>query len=418
MADRLPDRALAEIADVVARLVASPDSDSATGNALSALTAVIDREVERRTVDAAAHRELVERVVDALPVGLYVIDREYRVQLWNHKRETDTTGVSRDEALGRPIFDVLPRQNAEVLRAEFDQAFASGEAQHYQIESRSTGEARTYRLTKVPMRSGDELVTHVLTLGEDVTEWRAALERTAQAEKLAAIGQLAAGVMHEINNPLATIAACAETMALAIAELPPAKPAPQGFSEYLRIVDHEVHRCRGIIDGLLNFSRAKPVRRVPVELNVVVEQTLFLLKHHKRFKRAVVHLELAPAGVTHVVADPDQLTQVMMALLLNAADAVAEREARDGASHAITVRTLADADTASAAVIDEGTGIPRDELTKIFEPFYTTKEPGAGTGLGLSICYGIVRDHGGRIVVDSAAHEGTTFRVELPAAPR
>jgi two-component system NtrC family sensor kinase len=131
----------------------------------------------------------------------------------------------------------------------------------------------------------DGPVTHVVTLGEDVTEWKAAVERTAQAEKLAAIGQLAAGVMHEINNPLATVAACAETMTLALADLPRDRQAPPGFGEYLRIIDHEVHRCTRIIDGLLNFSRARPVQRVPLGVNAVVEQTLFLLKHHTRFKR-------------------------------------------------------------------------------------------------------------------------------------
>src|SRR5947209_14157064 len=140
------------------------------------------------------------------------------------------------------------------------------------------------------MHLDDEHISHVITIGEDVTEWRQAQQRLAQTEKLAAIGQLAAGVMHEINNPLATIAACAETMTLAIADLPPSRPAPPGFAEYLRIIDHEVHRCRGITDGLLNFSRAKPVQRVRLGLNAVVEQTLFLLKHHARFKRYPVRL--------------------------------------------------------------------------------------------------------------------------------
>jgi two-component system NtrC family sensor kinase len=265
----------------------------------------------------------------------------------------------------------------------------------------------------------DGAVSHVITVGEDITEWKAALERTAQSEKLAAIGQLAAGVMHEINNPLATIAACAETMALSVeAHAATDHPAPPGFAEYLRIVDHEVHRCRGIIDGLLNFSRAKPVQRVRVGLNAVVEQTLFLLKHHGRFKRYPVRLELADAGGPHVTADPDQLTQVLMGLLLNAADAIGDPDAfAEGEEpRGITLRTGAEGGEAYVDVVDEGKGIARDELTKIFEPFYTTKGPGAGTGLGLAIAYGIVRDHGGRIDVDSTLGVGSTFRVVLPDA--
>ena len=367
--------------------------------------------------EVEAHRLFVERVVDSLPFGMYVIGRDYRVQLWNHKRETDTMGVAREEAIGRTIFELLPRQNADVLRREFDEVFSSGQLQQFQIESRSTGELRTYRLTKIPMSLDGDVTTHVITVGEDITEWRAALERSAQAEKLAAIGQLAAGVMHEINNPLATIAACAETMTLTIAELSPSRPAPPGFAEYLRIIDHEVHRCRGITEGLLNFSRAKPLQRVRVGLNAVVEQTLFLLKHHARFKRYPVRLELADGGGPNVTVDPDQLTQVLMALLLNAADALGEPAADPESARGITLRTGIAGDDAFVDVADEGHGIAREDLTKIFEPFYTTKPPGSGTGLGLSIVYGIVRDHGGRVEVDSTVGAGTTFRVLLPAAP-
>jgi len=311
---------------------------------------------------------------------------------------------------------VLTRQNADVMRREFDDVFATGRLQQLQIESRSTGELRTYRISKIPMSTDGSGVTHVITVGEDITEWRAALERTAQAEKLAAIGQLAAGVMHEINNPLATIAACAETMTLTIAELPSARPAPPGFAEYLRIIDHEVHRCRGITEGLLNFSRAKPLQRVRTALNAVVEQTLFLLKHHARFKRYPVRLELAEGMGPDVTVDPDQLTQVLMALLLNAADALGEPALEAEHARGITLRTGVDGADAFVDVADEGHGIAREDLTKIFEPFYTTKPPGAGTGLGLSIVYGIVRDHGGRVEVDSNVGAGTTFRVFLPAA--
>jgi two-component system NtrC family sensor kinase len=382
----------------------------------------------RVAADADSHRRFVESVVDSLPLGLYVIDRDYRIQLWNRKRETGMQGVSREEAIGRSIFDVLHRQNAELMRGEFDEVLATGRQQQFQTESRSTGELRTYRLTKIPMRAdagegarapgGDE-ATHVVTLGEDITEWKAAMERTAQAEKLAAIGQLAAGVMHEINNPLATIAACAETMTLALDELPRGQKAPPGFAEYLRIVDHEVHRCRRIIDGLLNFSRAKGVQRVRVGLNAVVEQTLFLLKHHARFKKCVVRLELADGRGPEVTCDPDQLTQVVMALLLNAADAIAERPNGDDEEPPYVLLRTAEAPAGGEAVlevVDTGAGVSREDLPKIFDPFFTTKPPGEGTGLGLAICYGIVRDHGGRIEVDSEVGVGSTFRVVLPGA--
>lgn len=397
--------AAAYVADVAAGALAA---QAPVANALLAAGSPVSAEEQQR---------IGELLVDALPLGVHVVDREYRVRLWNRKREVGTLGVSRDTALGQSIFEVLPRQDAALMRREFDEVFATGRIQQLQIESRTSGEPRSYRLTKLPLRRDpDGPVEYVVTLGEDVTEWKGAVERTAQAEKLAAIGQLAAGVMHEINNPLATVAACAETMTLALSDLPRDK-APPGFGEYLRIIDHEVHRCKRIIEGLLNFSRARPVSRVPLGVNAVIEQTLFLLKHHTRFKRCPLRLDLADGQGPAVHADADQIVQVIMALLLNAADAVhGVTRGEDDEPAAVMLRTSAHPDGAAIEVIDEGPGIARELRSKIFEPFFTTKEPGAGTGLGLSIAYGIVRDHGGRLEVDSVPGEGSTFRIVLPSA--
>ena len=380
----------------------------------------LESEVALRTRQIEEQRRFIEKIVDSLPVGLHVIDREYRIQAWNRKRETGMQGVSREEAIGRTIFEILHRQPADVLRREFDDVFASGRMQQFDMESTASGDRRSYRISKIPMRLGGSAVTHVITIGEDVTDWRAAQERFAQAEKLAAIGQLAAGVMHEINNPLATIAACAESMSLKLGDAAPPAPRHAGdFPEYLKIIDNEVHRCKRIVNGLLDFSRPKPQARQSVDVNAVITQTLFLLKHHARFKHVNVHQSLDPdVALPHdgllVHGNPEQLVQVFMALLINAMDAmqgVGER----GAVTLRTRRGRTPSESVVAEVVDEGQGIARGDLGKIFEPFYTTKPPGRGTGLGLSICYGIIADHGGRIEVDSALGKGTTFRVVLPA---
>ncbi len=340
-----------------------------------------------------------------------MIDREYRIQAWNRKRETGMQGVSREEAIGRTIFEILHRQPPEMLRREFDDVFTTGRIQEYQMESLATGELRTYRITKIPMRLGDSAVTHVITIGEDVTDWKEAQQRFAQAEKLAAIGQLAAGVMHEINNPLATIAACAESLGFKLEDVKKAGSAiPADANEYLQIIDNEVSRCKQIVDGLLDFSRPKQALKERVSVNEVIERTLLLLKHHVRFKRLTVNTELDTELALVPQANGEQLVQVFMALLLNAMDAVGERGP-------ITVRTrrgTSSQEGVVAEIIDQGHGIARSELSKIFEPFYTTKAPGRGTGLGLSICYGIIQEHGGRIEVDSALGQGSTFRVLLP----
>ena len=363
----------------------------------------LESEVVERTRQIDRERRMTARIIDSLPVGLYVVDREYRISVWNTKRETGMQGVSRDEAIGRTIFEILHRQPASVLRREFDEVFATGRLQTFQMESRASGEVRTYRISKIPMRLDAGPVTHVITVGEDITDWREAQERFAQAEKLAAIGTLAAGVMHEINNPLATIAACAESLELSIEDQPP--PLRDG----LRLIQSEVARCKGITDSLLDFSRPKATDMTLVDVNAAIERTLFVLRHHSRFKKLSVDTHLDPSLGAVVLANEEQLVQVFMALLINAMDAMREQGTIE-----LRTRWSDDRRSVVAEVVDHGEGIRRADLPKIFEPFYTTKPPGRGTGLGLSICYAIVAEHGGRIEVDSTPGEGSVFRIVLP----
>ena len=364
-------------------------------------------EVALRTREVDAQRGFAAKIIDSLPVGLYVIDRSYRIRAWNRKREAGTQGVAREEAVGQDIFDVLDRQPRGMLKREFDRVFDTGEMQQMEMESLASGEKRYYRITKIPMRQDGDDITHVITIGEDVTEWRDAQHRLAETEKLAAVGQLAAGVMREINNPLATILACSEALALRNEDLPPG--ARQHGEEYLKIIDTEVQRCRRIVDGLLDFSRPKTGDKRLVDINALIEQTLFLLKHHDTFKLLTLVRELTP-GLRQLLADPERLIQSFMALMLNAMDAMESRGV-------LTVRTGVNPDRDDEIVVelvDTGTGIRQEDLPKIFEPFFTTKPPGRGTGLGLSICYGIIAEHRGRIEVVSQVGVGSTFKVYLP----
>jgi two-component system NtrC family sensor kinase len=371
------------------------------------LSADLAGEVAAQSREIEEHRRFTTLIVDSLPLGLYVVDREYRIQSWNRKRETGTQGLRRDDVVGRPIFEVLTRQPAAQLRAEFDRVFESGAIQQSEQEVTLAGETRYYRLSKIPMRLDGDEITHVITVGEDVTEWHRVQGQIMQSEKLAAIGQLAAGVMHEINNPLATIGACVA----AIGGRLPADAEAGRAHEYLDIIEREVERCSRIVDGLLDFSRPKATPKRAVSLNALVDETLFLLKHHQQFKRLQVVCSLAPE-LPDTVGSADQLIQVLMALMLNGLDAMEH-------GGQLTIRTRLSPSRADEVVVeieDVGTGIPRGDQTKIFEPFYTTKPPGRGTGLGLSICYGIVADHRGRIEVDSLPGRGATFRVFLPVS--
>src|SRR5213595_2415696 len=364
-------------------------------------------EVALRTHEMEAQRSFAAQIIDSLPVGLYVIDRGYRIRAWNRKRETGTQGVSREDAVGREVFEVLDRQPRDLLKREFDRVFDTGEIQQVEMESAASGETRHYRITKIPMRQDGQHISHVITIGEDVTEWRQAQQRLTETDKLAAVGQLAAGVMHEINNPLATILACCEALSLRGEAPPPGER--HTVAEYLGIIDNEVQRCRRIVDSLLDFSRPAPRDKAKVDVNAVVEETLLLLKHHARFRRLTVVREFAP-GLPTLLADRERLIQSFMALMLNAMDAMDSRGT-------LTVRSGINPDRRDAVLlefVDTGVGIKQEDLPKIFEPFFTTKPQGRGTGLGLSICYGIIAEHRGRIEVESQVGVGSNFKVYLP----
>jgi two-component system NtrC family sensor kinase len=386
----------------VVKFVETLASQLASFIAYSERSRRLEGDLQIRVREVEDQKRFTEAIVDSLPLGLYVIDRDYRITVWNRKRETGMQGISREEAIGRTIFEILHRQPAALLRREFEEVFATGRMQQFQMESKSSGEVRTYRLSKIPMRDESQMVTHIITIGEDITDWVEVRERVSQTEKLAAVGRLAAGVMHEINNPLATIAACAESMTLETT-------SPEGSPEYLKIIESEVQRCKHIIGGLLDFSRPQPLQRQSLDVNTVAERALFLLKHHARFKQLSVEADLA-RDLPMVHASSEQLIQVLIALLMNAADAMAQHGR-------VVLRTRGDAKSARTVTIevqDEGSGIPRSQMARIFEPFYTTKEQGRGTGLGLAICYGIVAEHDGRIEVESDPGRGSTFRIVLP----
>jgi two-component system NtrC family sensor kinase len=235
----------------------------------------------------------------------------------------------------------------------------------------------------------------------------------ARTERLAAVGRLAAGVVHEINNPLATISACAEALESRVTEgLYGAGPDVDDLREYLQLIHAEAFRCKQITNGLLDFSRARAVEPAPVNVSEVVESAARLLAHQKRGASIAIETEFA-ADLPLVSGDTGQLQQAVIILAENAIDAMPQ-------GGTLGLRTLRADDVESDAVVievsDTGHGIAEQIRERIFDPFFTTKEVGRGTGLGLAVCYGIVTEHGGRIGVESAVGRGSTFRITLPAA--
>jgi len=373
--------------------------------------ATLAEEVDRRTAESEMHQRFTEAIVDTLPLSLYAIDRDYRIVAWNRNRELGELGLPRGEVLGRNIFEVLTKQSRELLEREFGKVFATGEIHRVEQETvTSSGETNHWLISKIPMRAdeGNE-VTHVITVGENITARVKAHRAVARAEKLAAVGRLAAGVVHEINNPLATIAACAESLEKRIEEGAFANsPEEADLREYLGLIRDEAFRCKNITNGLLDFSRLRAGQRVPVDVAEIIKAVARLVTHQQRGDNIQIDVEAA-AGLPGVSGDVSQLQQAVVALATNAIDAMPE-------GGTLTLRASCSGPRVLVQVIDTGIGIPPENMTRIFDPFFTTKDVGRGTGLGLAVCYGILSDHGGRLDVRSTVGTGTTFTITLPVA--
>jgi two-component system NtrC family sensor kinase len=252
-------------------------------------------------------------------------------------------------------------------------------------------------------------VSHVITVGENITSRVKSERAVARAEKLAAVGRLAAGVVHEINNPLATIAACAESLEKRIAEGAFAESSEiEDLKEYLGLIRDEAFRCKQITHGLLDFSRLRAGNRVPVNLADTIKMTARLVTHQQRGDNIQIEIETMK-NLPVILGDEGQLQQAVVALATNAIDAMPE-------GGTLTLRAAPSGPNVRIEISDTGVGISPENLTKIFDPFFTTKDVGRGTGLGLAVCYGIVSEHGGRLDVRSTVGVGTTFTISLPKA--
>jgi two-component system NtrC family sensor kinase len=238
----------------------------------------------------------------------------------------------------------------------------------------------------------------------DVVTDRAELERRLmQADKLSSIGLLAAGVAHEVNTPLAVISTYAQMLAKQIS-------GDEQKAPLLEKIARQTFRASEIVNSLLNFSRTSPTEFVPVDLNKVLRETLTLVEH--QFAKSSVKVDLVlDDGITLIKGSPGKLQQVFLNLFLNARDAI---ESGGPSGGRLTIETERGDGAVRVKVSDTGTGIAPQNLARIFDPFFTTKGAVKGTGLGLSVSYGIVREHGGDIEVQSQPGKGTQFVLTFP----
>ncbi len=277
------------------------------------------------------------------------------------------------------------------------------------------GKNHQFEITASPLRNAQGSPISILIVKRDVTLEKEYQAKYYHAEKMATIGLLAAGVAHEINNPLAAISGFAEGLKRRLPRLQSALAQADGFQdlavdfeEYVGTILNECDRCRDIVQGLLTFSPRQNAEFARVDLNQLVEDVLRLLQHQlRRYPPDSVRLALA-ASAPEARGVAPELKQVVLNLVLNGLDAI-----RDGGQ--ITLLTAPSGEQEVVLhVVDTGCGIAPEHMAKLFEPFFTTKPAGQGTGVGLSTCYNIIRQHDGEIQVASKSGRGSTFTVRLP----
>jgi two-component system NtrC family sensor kinase len=332
-----------------------------------------------------------ELTVDAIRQAICIVDAHGFVRRAN-RVFAELIKVPVTALPGRPWMGLLPPAWAELVAA------AVREPGLPPVEVR-TGD-RIFLVSAVQF-AGDQSGAAVL-LFEDQTEKRQLQDQLIQSEKMSAIGQLIAGVAHDLNNPLASVVGFSDFLA-------EAGEVPANMVEPLQVIRQEAERAASIVRNLLTFARKQETARRRQAVKPLLESTLALLRNQLMTLRVEASLDVEP-DVPDVEMNPNQMTQVFVNLVNNAAQAIAAT----GRPGHIWVTARKWLDGVSVSVSDDGPGIPEEIAARVFEPFFTTKPEGEGTGLGLSICQGIVKEHGGGIALDSSPGTGATFTVELP----
>lgn len=359
------------------------------------------KEMERRL---RREREFARRLMDSLPDLVFVLDRELRYTFASPSLK-DVLGYEPEELICSRLGDRADPEDGPALLAMF-RGVVAGNCSHGSIEYRTrhkSGEWRLMRATVRPVMDTEGRIEGVIASARDITEQRHVEQQLVQSERLAAMGQMIAGVAHELNNPLTAILGVTELVREGVEE--------PGMRRQLDLAHRQARRAAHIVQSLLTFSRPPSPRRVPLQLNDTLQRTLQLHEYSLRTNNIVLDFEQR-ADLPLVMGDMNQLMQVFLNLITNAEQAILE--VRDHGT--IKVRIEPAGEFVRILVQDDGVGISRDIISKIFDPFFTTKRPGRGTGLGLSISMAIIREHGGDIAAEPLPTGGSLFVISLPVS--
>jgi PAS domain S-box-containing protein len=363
---------------------------------------------ERREMERRLHQqqEFAHRLVDSFPDLILVLDAASHYTFVSPRCE-EVLGYSLQETQGMEFGGRTHPEDSPALMALYADVLA-GKQTFASLEVRvrhKLGDWRRIRFNFSPLADEKGNIEGVVLSGRDVTDLKRLEEQLIQAEKLAAMGQMLAGVAHELNNPLTAI--------LGVTELLRERgPSDESSKRQLELTHRQARRAARIVQNLLEFSRPASPQKKLLDINNLIDRTLQLHEHSLR--RNNIEVDFRPqTDLPGIVGDANQLIQVFLNLVTNAEQAI--REIRD--SGRLQIRLGRVGNRLSVAFQDDGVGVRPEALPRLFDPFYTTKRPGGGTGLGLSICMSIVQEHGGTIEAETLPAGGSAFTVYLPAAP-
>ncbi|HVZ74238.1 MAG TPA: ATP-binding protein [Polyangia bacterium] len=357
---------------------------------------------QTRVLVSVAKRQW-ERTFDAISEPLMIVDRDYVIKRANLAL-ADELGMAIQRVVGQKCHEVRAASTHKLIGSGAKPCTGCPVAEAQRCGTAAEGEVRathgrTYMLRAFPVLDPGEALT--VCHYHDVTDERVMSAELASAERLAAIGRLAGGVAHEINNPLGSILAFAQ-----ILQRPNVTEAER--AEYLRDIEESALRCKAIVEALVRFSRqASSTERKSLLANDVVRDVVRAFAAREPERSHPARLELSER-MPPIMGDAGQLQQMMAQLLSNALDSGSRRGD-------VSITTSFDTDEVRIVVADRGAGIPEENLARLYDPFFTTKEEGKGRGLGLAVAYAIVREHGGKISARNREGGGAEFTVVLPA---
>ncbi len=360
---------------------------------------ITDFFVAGREEDLREQEASYRQAVDNAPAAIFRVDRDFGVILGASKVAERLVGRKRDDLIGMRIWELVPAEERAHAQRLLEETRRRGHAHRDDLHlQRSDGSRIPVFWNAGLIEYADQRFFQVICV--DISDRKRLESQLIQSEKMAAIGQLAAGIAHEIRNPLSIIANALFDLAEILGDRPPE------VDEDLRIALEEMHRVQDIINNLLEFSRESHAEREPVDVDQLLRKTLQLMQKSLQNSGVRVRTELGDVGTC--MANQNALRQVFLNLITNAVQAMPH-----GGDLFIRTRALP-GDRIRLEFQDTGVGIPAEHLSSIFNPFFTTKEPGQGTGLGLSVVHSVVKRHRGEIRVDSEVNQGTTFTIELP----